>query len=207
MLRKGLLTYTINPIVDSLAVTLAAIIATFPLIAYYFGYISLMSLPATFFAILAIPGAIIVTLITALLGLFAPILSWTVGWVDWLFLSYIIKVAEIFGSLDFAKHELAINGIMVWAYYVVLIAILWRKRLAMPLSRLIASVKAVSGKFAKLAYRLPKRWVLVFLLIAAVLIWLAVIAVPDRQLEVSFLDVGQGDAILDSDTIKTANPY
>ena len=43
--------------------------------------------------------------------------------------------------------------------------------------------------------RLSNKWVIISLLIITTLIWLAVAAIPDKQLEVSFLDVGQGDAI------------
>ncbi|MFC1925354.1 ComEC/Rec2 family competence protein [Chloroflexota bacterium] len=141
--KEGPLIFIANPITDSLAVTLAAIIATFPLIAYYFGYVSLMALPATFLILLAIPGAIILTLLTALLGLFAPPLSMAVGWVDWLFLSYIIEIAEFFGSSGFARQEMDINGIIVWAYYTALLAILLRKRLAMALSGIKGLAKAI----------------------------------------------------------------
>jgi len=194
--EKGALTPVANPIIDSFAVTLAAIIATLPLIAYYFGYVSLVALPATFLALLALPGAIILALLTALLGLFAPALSWATGWVDWLFLSYIIKVVEGFGALPFAKHEIAINGIMVWAYYGVIVAILSRKRLGMAISKPIAWVQERLGRLPQFTYQAPIRAILILLLIATALVWLAVIATPDRQLEVSFLDVGQGDAIL-----------
>jgi len=194
--EKGALTPVANPIIDSFAVTLAAIIATLPLIAYYFGYVSLVALPATFLALLALPGAIILALLTALLGLFAPALSWATGWVDWLFLSYIIKVVEGFGALPFAKHEVTINGLMVWAYYGVIVAILSRKRLGMAISKPIAWVQERLGRLPQFTYQAPIRAILILLLIATALVWLAVIATPDRQLEVSFLDVGQGDAIL-----------
>jgi competence protein ComEC len=193
---KGPVNSTTSLIVYSLAVTLAAIIATYPLIAYYFGYVSLVALPATFLALLALPGAIILALLTALLGLFTPALSWVIGWVDWLFLSYIIKVVEGFGALPFAKYDIAINGIMVWVYYGVIVAILARKRLSMAISKPIAWMQERLGRLLQFTYRVPKRWILIPLLIAAALVWLAVIATPDRQLEVSFLDVGQGDAIL-----------
>lgn len=56
-------------------------------------------------------------------------------------------------------------------------------------------MKSLSAKLLRLILRLPKRWILILLVIATALIWSAVIAVPDRQLEVSFLDAGQGDAI------------
>jgi competence protein ComEC len=51
------------------------------------------------------------------------------------------------------------------------------------------------GKLAQLVYRFPKSWGLILLLIGVALVWLAVAAVPGERLEVSFLDVGQGDAI------------
>jgi len=194
--EKGALTSVANPIIDSFAVTLAATIATLPLLAYYFGYLSLVALPATFFALLALPGAIILALLIALLGLFAPALSSVIGWVDWLFLSYIIKVVEGFGALPFAKYEVTMSGPAVWAYYGIIVVILARKRWGMVMSKPIAWVQERLGRLLQFTYRVPKRWALIPLLIAAALVWLAVIATPDRQLEVSFLDVGHGDAIL-----------
>jgi len=196
--EKEALTSVANPIIDSLAVTLAATIATLPLIAYYFGYVSLVALPANFLALLALPGAIILALLIALLGLFAPALSSVIGWVDWLFLSCIIKVVEGFGALPFAKYqyEITISGNVVWAYYAILAAILSRKRWGMALSKPIAWVQERLDRLLQFIYRVPKRAILIPLLIAAALVWLAVIATPDRQLEVSFIDVGQGDAIL-----------
>ena len=52
------------------------------------------------------------------------------------------------------------------------------------------------GKLAQFVSRFPKIWVLILLLIGVALIWFAAAAIPDERLEVSFLDVGQGDAIL-----------
>ncbi len=140
--RTGAIASIADLIVSSLAVTLAAIIATFPLIVYYFDYVSLVALPTTFFALLALPGAIITTLLVAVLGLFVPTLSWIIGWAAWLFLSYIIKVVEGFGSLSFASYEVGpIDGVWVWVYYGVFMAILSRKRLGMAISKLAASVR------------------------------------------------------------------
>ncbi len=193
--KGGALVAIANPIIDSLAVTLAAVIATLPLIAYYFGYISVVALPANLFVLLALPGAIILTLLVALFGLLSPALSWVIGWVAWLFLSYIMKVVEGFGALP--SYEFSpISGIIVWAYYGVLVAILSRKRLGMTISKLVVSAQSGLGKLAQLMRRLPKKWVLGFLLVAAILVWVAVLTSPSKQLEVSFLDVGQGDAIL-----------
>ncbi|GAI46240.1 unnamed protein product, partial [marine sediment metagenome] len=48
-----------NLITDSFSITLGAIIAVWPLVAYYFGIISFVGLPATFLVLLALPGIII----------------------------------------------------------------------------------------------------------------------------------------------------
>ena len=76
------------------------------------------------------------TLSVSLLGFIAPFISSVVGWVDWLFLTYIIEVSEFFGGSAIAKRELEVSAIMVWIYYVLLIALLYRKRLNMAFSRL-----------------------------------------------------------------------
>ena len=195
--RASVLAFS-RPIVQSLMVSLAAIIAVYPLIAYYFGYVSVVGLPATFFALLALPGAIILGLLTAVLGLFAPPLAWVVGWVAWLFLNYIIKVVEGFGDLSFASYHLGpVSAIAVWAYYGILVAVLSRKHLLMVVSKPASWVRERLGHLSRFTYRPPKKWVVIPLLVAAALVWLAVLATPKAgRLEVSFLDVGQGDAIL-----------
>lgn len=44
--------------------------------------------------------------------------------------------------------------------------------------------------------RFSKKWLIPPLLIIAILVWLLTLTMPDDKLHVSFLDVGQGDAIL-----------
>lgn len=44
--------------------------------------------------------------------------------------------------------------------------------------------------------RFPKKWLIPPLLIIAILVWSLTLTMPDDKLHVSFLDVGQGDAIL-----------
>lgn len=50
--------------------------------------------------------------------------------------------------------------------------------------------------FAKPASCFPRKWLLPALLLIAILVWLVVLTMPDDRLHVTFLDVGQGDAIL-----------
>jgi len=44
--------------------------------------------------------------------------------------------------------------------------------------------------------RFSKKWFIPPLLVIAILVWAVVLSMPDDNLHVSFLDVGQGDAIL-----------
>jgi competence protein ComEC len=59
-----------------------------------------------------------------------------------------------------------------------------------------AGLKSGASKAFTPAYRLPKKWVIPPLLVVAVLVSSTAATLPDDNLHISFLDVGQGDAIL-----------
>ena len=184
-------------VIDSLSFTLGAVLATLPIIAYHFHQISLVALPANFFALPALPGAIGTAALVAIFGLFAPPLAQVLGWVTWLFLSYMIEVIEFFSSLPFASIELKeVGAPFVWGYYVVLGAGLWA---CSNWSRLVATMSKAKARISlvpKLYRRVPAKFVVPLLIVVAALVWTAAFTVPDNRLHVFFLDVGQGDAIL-----------
>ncbi len=196
-------TTLVNLTLDSIAVSLGAIIATLPLIVYYFGYTSLVGLPATLLILWMLPGAIITTLLVALLGLFSPFVAWVVGWLGWLLLSYIIMIVEGFATLPFTSVNLgSIEGYWVWCYYGVLAVLLYlisRRKAGVRESRL-ESQKSRGGSSrhkTKVFSRLPYKAILACLLVLSIGVWTAnFVTAPEKQLEVSFIDVGQGDAIL-----------
>ena len=112
-----------NMVTDSFAITLAAIVAVWPLIAYNFGIISLVGLPATFFSLPALPAIITTSALIALAGLFTPLVAQILGWLDWLFLSYLLLVVHGFDALPKSSLEVtAIPTWLVWVYYAVLAA-------------------------------------------------------------------------------------
>jgi len=108
----------------------------------------------------------------------------------------IVATVEFFARLPFASMGTAsINAGAVCGYYAVLLAVIWRGRLrstAAPLRLLVRYLNWLSVN----AYRLPKKRTAGVLVVCVSLIWVAVLALPDTKLKVSFLDVGQGDAIL-----------
>jgi len=190
--RKG-----VGFVIDSLSLTLGAVLATLPIIAYYFHQISLVALPANFFALPALPGAIGTAALVAIFGLFAPPLAQVLGWVAWLSLSYMIEVVQFFSALPFASIELKeVGAPFVWGYYVVMVAGLWActnwSRLGATMSKAKARLSLAPGLYR----RVPAKFVVPPLIVVAALVWTAAFTLPDNRLHVFFLDVGQGDAIL-----------
>jgi competence protein ComEC len=98
-----------NITTDSLGVTLAATIAVWPLIAHYFGIVSLAGPLATFLALPALPLAIATGALVGLIGLFALPVAQVLGWLAWLFLSYMLLIVS-----GFAPPPVIYRGGLVW---------------------------------------------------------------------------------------------
>jgi len=83
-------------------------------------------------------------------------------------------------------------------YYGLVVALICRRQLGTAISglaghvhRLMASLAGVTG----FRHRMPLRLCLAVLVVSTSLVWIAVLATPGERLQVSFFDVGQGDAI------------
>ena len=177
-------------VADSFEVSLAAVLATWPLTAHYFGTVSWAGPLATF---LAMPVMAIVTetsMLAAAFGLFLQPVGQAIGWFAWLPLTYLIVVVTAFGKVSVASSQIVpMPGLAVVSYYFGLALLLLTRPHLRGLPELLKKA------FAAIA-RLPMKWVLPALGSVSVLVWLAVLTLPDNNLHVSFLDVGQGDAIL-----------
>ncbi len=191
-----------NFVIDSLTVTSAAVVATCPVIAYHFGVISFVSLPATFFALLALPGTIITTGIVSVIGLTIPVLSQLLSWVAWVFLSYFIFVTQIYNAIPFSHSELPqLHLWQVLIYYLLLagalVAVKYRKRIAESINNgLLPKIKTIGSRLVRPPTRRLVKWGTICLLLGNIVVWTMVTTMPDDKLHVSILDVDQGDAIL-----------
>ena len=179
-----------NIVTDSFSVTLGAIIAVWPLVAHYFGIVSLVAPLATLLALPALPGIIITGALAGGLGLIILPIAQVIAWLAWLFLSYMLLVVNVFAALPLSSIELSsVDTILIWVYYLALATAIWlnsnRKKLTNPMP-----------KAADFVSRLPKKWIIPPLLVVAILVSVAAATMPDDNLHISFLDVGQGDAIL-----------
>jgi len=188
-------------ITDGFAVTLAAIVAVGPLIAYNFGVVSLVALPATFFSLPALPFIIVTAALVAFAGLLASIVAQILGWLAWLFLSYLIFLVQGFDALPHSALEIAaISTWHIWGYYAILVGVTAslnrRKQLADFSYRLTSGIKRVAEGIPKPRLGFSMKWLILPLLVVAILVWSVALTTPDDKLHISFLDVGQGDAIL-----------
>ncbi len=180
-----------------LVMGVAATLFTLPAVAFYFQHVSLVGVPATALALPAMPFALIASLLTSLVGLVSSDASWIIGWAAWLGLGYIILVAHLFAAIPLASLQL--NDIArgaVWAYYAVLFAAAW-------------AVRGVDGLRDRLRTALPQ-WpslpsgpsinrfqaAVAALVVLAALAWWAALSGTPRNLELTALDIGQGDALL-----------
>ena len=187
---------------------MAALAGVLPLIAYYFGIVSIVSPLATLLVLPVLIGIIVLGTLTALTGLFFFPLSQFFGWLLWLILSYMLVIVEGFAGLSIAYIDTgSFNAVYVWIYYIALGLIIW----AYSRYRFFKSKDDEESDYARLnsvkndpkrrpgqgfLLRRPVKITAVLLITAAVLVFSAVNTAPDDNLHVSFLDIGQGDAVL-----------
>ena len=184
------------------SVSLGAIVATLPLIAFNFQRVSILGLPATMFALPALPFMIITSFSTALVGLVWSEAAQVMGWVAWLGPTYLEWMVRSFASVPLAAFSIEwFNQGFVWLYYALLATLLWLPgslRRVLPQALGWLKDRGLASPPVDLP-RLPFRWVAGMLFVTSVLVWTAAVLVPsDSRLQVLFLSGGNGEAIFDS---------
>ncbi|MDX6679079.1 MAG: competence protein ComEC [Solirubrobacteraceae bacterium] len=175
---------------EALAVTAAATLGTAPLIALHFERLSIVSLPVNLLAAPAVAPVMWLGTIAGALAQVAPWLAAPFAQVAMLPLAYLTWLAERAAMLPFAEVELPSPGPLgvVGAYAGAgAAALAWRRIRA-----------ARSGQEPSPASRARRRAAIVAVTAAAAaaLILATRPPAPPRDLTISFLDIGQGDATL-----------
>ena len=196
------LIYLSGWVLGALVVSVAATLATLPLIAFNFHQIPLLGILVTVLALPALPFILVGTLATALAGLVHPALGQFFGWLTWGPLSYLLGLVALAPGKTVSGAWA--GAPLVWAWYIVL-----GGALLVPGS--LTYLKGLPGRFAtsvwhpalgSLAASRPTGLTLGFLGLALVLavagmfLWVQVFSGPDGKLHVYFFDVGQGDSTL-----------
>ena len=189
----GVRAEALRSIAGATGITLAATLATAPLVGFHFGQVSTMSLPATLLALPAVPLALVAHGAAALIGLASETASAPAGWLAWALSAYIVKVAEILSRVPAASVKVGeIGAALVWIYYGAAAVFVIAAHVGIGRARRagvrLPGARALAG--AAWAY---SSWQAVVVLIAAALIWTAALARRGDAMTVVFADVGQGD--------------
>ncbi|MHB1294965.1 MAG: DNA internalization-related competence protein ComEC/Rec2 [Anaerolineae bacterium] len=170
-----------------LAPTVAAQLATLPLIWHHFGEVSLVSLPANLLVLPFQSALMALSLPTLVVGGIAPAVGRIAALPLWLLLEWCMHVTEWLAALPWAAPQVPQLGAgAVWGLYGVLgltLAAAQRPHWWQSARRRLAG--ALAGWRSVVA-----------LGVATALIWVAAGTLPDGRLHLYVLDVGQGDAIL-----------
>ena len=177
---------------EAIGATLAAEIASAPLIAATFDQVSLVSLPIHAIVMPIVPLAIGLGAVTAVLGVASPSLGSLAGLLAWFPLAAVVGVVQWAGSWSFAALAIPPPGLagVVFCYIALGLALFSRPNsLGIPVLPL--------GRLGQRLLAMPRaRWLvplLVFPILASGYFFMPRAASVDR---ISFLDVGIGDAAL-----------
>ena len=176
---------------DGLLITIAANITTLPLVVFYFGRLSLVSLltnvliaPVQSFIMLGGTLGVIVGVAGA------PWLSQAILIVPWLSLVWTVAMVRWTAALPGASLDVAAYGSGALAVtYLLLGLTLTRGSLTAWGRQFLRDGVGAAGR------RLASPVVLGVGAIGCVLVWMLALSQPDGRLHVYFLDIGQGDGI------------
>lgn len=174
--------------------TLAAQLATLPLIAFYFHQISIVSLLANLIVLPVQPQVMILGGLATLvelgreaLGVLLPLGQWA-AWIAWPFVTFTIRVVELLAQVDWAVLPIGqFPALALAAMYGALFGATWLVGRA---------PESQPAWWRGLARNTLLTLLLTGMGIGAVVVWSDYFALPDGRLHVTFLDVGHGDAAL-----------
>jgi len=186
--------------IELLAVTVAAIAFTLPIIAVNFHRISLIAIPANLLTVPAFPVIMVTSALTAVGGMIATPIGTFLGWITWVPVAYMIEVVRLLADLPFAAASVdGLTSAHALAYYAALAGIVWltaRRPAKLTLPAPPAWAGDLLSGLARPLAALPALGIAIVLALATVLVWLLILGSPGDRLSVTFLDIGQGDAIL-----------
>jgi competence protein ComEC len=175
---------------ETFLMTVAAQITTAPILLAAFGQLSLVTLLSNLLVLPFQPYLMITGGVATLLGLIRRPLGQFVGWAAWVFLTYTIEMVRWTADLPLASVPVDMDGWMVGVYYGLLGGVGWW--ITRPKERRMELWGQLRAWFSSTLVSKTLIGGAVILLVLALFLRASL---PDGRLHVSFLDVGQGDAI------------
>ncbi|KSV16291.1 competence protein ComEC [Dehalococcoides mccartyi] len=187
-LSEGTLRTALGMLLDGLGVSLAAIAGIWPVLLYYFENISLIGPVATLLAMPAMPFIIVLSFLTALVGLVFPAGAVFMGYLTWLPCRYMLTVVSLTASLPGVLLAGIRPGAILMGIYYFLLGVLYRAYKHF--------LKIPARSHANPSSAIKLRWVLAGIAVPVLVFSFGLNPSADQKMHVYFLDVGQGDAIL-----------
>jgi competence protein ComEC len=182
-----------SALVESMSVTIGAVLTTTPLIALQFGRVSMIAPLPNLLLVPEYPLIVVSAALAALATLVWAPLGEVAGWFAWVALTYMVQVVRFFASLPLASLEF--DGFGRWhaaAAYAALAAFVWW------FARRRAIDEPAPARRPGVAIAMRPAWVVAggLAIVAGSFWWAALQGEARGRLTVEVLDVGQGDAIL-----------
>jgi len=191
-----------------LLVSVAATLATLPLVAITFGQIPLFGIPVTLLALPVLPFILGGAALTGVFGAIHPLLGQPLGWVAWVPLSYLLFLVS--AAPDTTVSGSWIGPPLAWGWYLTLGGLLllggrgrrlWQSWRLYQWSRVrLERDNGVTGaawsSLQPTSATVGALGLILLLGTAAALLWGQLLSGPDGRLHVYFLEVGQGDSTL-----------
>ena len=162
---------------NPLAVSTAAWIGIFPLSAYFFTKVSMISIVSNIFIIPLTAIAVILGFVTFFIGMASISLAGVIASINYLVLNLITLIAKSFSSLPFAFIYVAQPSIMVIILYYLTVFFI------------------IEMFFKKILSQKIKKKAGLIVLSITLLIIIVQVFYPTDNLKVNFINVGEGDCI------------
>ena len=185
----------------ALIVSVAATLATWPLIAFNFNRVPLLGIVTTLLTMPALPVILTGSLATAIGGLVHPLIGQGFGWIAWLPISYLLSLTSNMPAVTAPVSWAGTS--LIWVWYAALAGLLllpgrlakWKLRVVAPNP---TELMAEDGQrpVRQVAPTAGLMLLSIALVVGASVLWSQLLSKPDGNLRVYFLDVGQGDSTL-----------
>ena len=213
--RGGVWTPVLHHVRGGLIVSIAAVLATLPLVAFNFHQLPTLGIPTTILALPAIPFLLGGSALALTAGSVYGPLGEAVGWFAWIPLTYTLELVGLVARVPGSTFAVpGIPEILVVAYYAalaLLVASPGRKPVRAAWNGVRDALTRIWPSSTQHPQQLPlpevdqghtsalaatRAALLIILVAAAAVLWIRVLSSGDGRLHITFLDVGQGDSIL-----------
>ncbi len=189
----------------AMAVSLAATVATLPLVAFNFQQVPTLGILVTLITLPFLPLILVMSGAAAVGGLINDGLGEALGWIAWAPLEYLLQAVGIASKIPGSAVPVPeFSGLLVWAYYGILAGVVVglsnrRVNVAKLLDRIRSRPSpAPPGPVSAQASGLAPTLLITVLALSVLAggLWYGLVSRSDDMLRVRIMDVGQGDAIL-----------